>query len=136
VEWEVALISRYTKIHFEFPPKKCFHSLEEKEKIESIVSSISSVWPVVIKSGETILELNSTIEQSVPFDCISSTKIKITFPCSAYRFCTDEECKPILCTVIAGSSVKCISRMLNFVPANMPVIFGNSSNCSILEPVE
>jgi hypothetical protein len=134
IDWQVSLISRFTNITFDFPSKKCFRGLEEKEEMEALINSISVEYHATSHAGFKTLEIPSNILASLPSDCIAGTKINIVFPRSAYTFCVEGECNPILCPIIDKSSAKCISQMLHFVPANTAVLFGNNKNCSIVEP--
>jgi len=134
VEWEVSLISRYTNMTFEFPPKKCFRGIEEKQEIASLISSISDGQNNNTDGGVKTLVIPSAITTSLPSECIAETKIKIVLPRSVYTMCVGEECNPILCPIVAGSPAKCISQMMNFVPANTAVLFGDNKDCSIIEP--
>jgi hypothetical protein len=133
VEWEVSLISQYTNIIFDFPPYKCFLGVEEKEEIESHLSQVSPGWILQLSAGEQKL-IVPRVKTLLPSDCIAATKIKIVLPRSAYTLCIGGECYPILCPIVAKSGAKCISQMLNFVPANTEVLFRENKNCSIVEP--
>lgn len=127
VSWEVSGSSRSILFGVTMPVSLNAES-ERKTALEEFEAPAPSA---ALEPGKTSL----TIVHQEKSDCISKMKAHLVLSSRVEKLCISGTCRPVLCPLSYDFDPKSPTA-ISAAPSNNQLLFGNSTNCTIVKPAE
>jgi hypothetical protein len=127
VSWSVSGTSPFTVFEFTLP----YANEQEIAEIDNYVLSI----PFIPKDTSTVEDTTLTVQgRQTVASCPNKAKVHMTLPRTCLRLCIDGKCRPVLCPLSYETNTVTGMQDVSFAPSNTKLLFGASTDCSIVEP--
>lgn len=127
VSWSVSGTSPFTVFEFTLP----YANEQEIPEIDNYVLSI----PFIPKDTSTVEDTTLTVQgRQTVASCPNKAKVHMSLPRTCLRLCIDGKCRPVLCPLSYETDTVTGMKDVSFAPSNTELLFGASTDCSIVEP--
>lgn len=127
VTFEVAYASRITTFNVSLP----YEDDMELATLQQYLASVPTLQPLMaVNASEVVLEVDFASGAS----CMNGGMVHVVIPRTTQTLCVGPTCFPVLCP-LSQQANPLDSSSVSFAPSNNELLFGNNTNCTIVQPL-